>query len=428
MHQALWGMTGMAFTLTLVGCGTSSVAAPPSGHHGHRTAKASSLAPGGSSSPSSQGVPVLWTRLPLRSQEQSPTLIAGISVKPGTGLILDLASYSTTHMIHPVQHLVSWQVGRGTTGSLTASTTFTPGRGSAYSLVTTTYGTELTPKLTDGASVASVAWPKSIPVYESGANPFGDPFRVNNRVIGQSGSWIWVALKGPAQPTGKLPSIVWGFRHWDRLVALNVSTGQYRLFSLPTSQSQMLNYPLWDHPPAFAATAHHVYVGVGAFIGVFPTNPLIAGPAQDRGRPSTALTANRVHRALAVLNQASWSAVNADAQFWNCYVMKDPSQTACPSGNGVPTSTALSLNPVFFNHGSVGFSILWASQLTMPAPDAASRATALARLQQGLKSSLWMEWIGNPSSKALRQKYASGPPYPLPGYYRKNRLYWAKSS
>lgn len=426
MRKALWGMTGMAFTVALVACGVSPVGAPPSPHHGHQRAKASS--PVHSTSVlASQGVPISWTRLPLRSQEQSPTLIAGISVKQGHGLILDLASYSTMHVIHPVKHLVLWQVGRHTVSSVAAGTTFTPGPGSAYSLVPTTHKT-LTPKIMDGTSVASVSWPGSIPVYESGANPFGDPFGVNNRVIGQSGSWIWVALKGPARPTAKLPPGVWGFRHWDRLVALNVITGQYRLFGLPASQSQMLTYPLWAHPPAFAATAHHVYVGVGAFIGVFPANPLTAGPVQDHGKPSTTLTANRVHRALTVLNQASWNAVNADAQFWNCYVMKDPSQAACPAGSGVPTSTALSLDPVYFNHGSVGFSILWASQLAMPASDAALRAQALTRLQQGLKASLEMAWIGNPSSKALRQKYGSGPPNPLPGYYRKNHLYWAKSS
>lgn len=428
MREALWGMTGIAFTVALAGCGLSPVAASSSSHHGHRTAKASSPAPHASSSSSSQGVSILWTRLPLRSQEASPTLISGISVKQGSGLILNLASYSTTHVMHPVTHLVSWQVGRDTVSSVPTSTTFTPGPGSAYRLVTTTYGPQLTPKLMDGNSLASVAWPKSIPVYESGANPFGDPFRINNRVIGQSGSWIWVALKGPAQPTETLPSGVWGFRHWDRLVALNVRTGQHRLFGLPASQSQMLSYPLWDHPPAFLATSHHVYVAVGASIGEFPANPLTAGPIKDQGEPSTALTANRVQRALAVLNHASWSAVNADAQFWNCYVMKDPSQTACPAGNGVPNTTALSLNPVFFNHGSVGFSILWASQLAMPASDASVRAQALTRLQQGLQASLEMAWIGNPSAKALRQKYSSGPPHSLPGYYRKNRLYWAKSS
>lgn len=421
------GILGMALSVGLTGCGNASMVSAVT-HHQKSAPQSSRPTSTTQSSQSSQPVAIQWVRLPLRSNMGSPTLIDKISSSAdGTGLVLQLASYSSAYMTKPAQHLVSWQIGSRSVESIAAGTTVIPNPSSAFRLMTTNY-TKVAPKLMDGNTVATVTWPATIPLYVSGANPFGQPFQVDNKVIGQTGSWIWVALKGPSHPVGNLPHGVWGFRHWDRLVALNITNGQYRIFGLPWPHSETLTYPLWDQPPAFLASHNRVYIGIGDWIGEFPASPLRAGSATDHEGPSASLTTSRIHRALDVLNQSSWNAVNADAQFWNCYVMKDSSTSACPTGTGFPASTALSQSPTYFNHGSVGFSILWASQLPMPSVDSAVRTAAMSRLQQGLRASLEMAWIGNPSSQALRQKYSSGPPQPLPGYYRKNRLYWAKSS
>ncbi len=426
MKKQGFAVTGLALGAVLTGCGLSGAASPTPTPH-------SSVAPTSSSAsttarvPSSQTISIQWTRLPLRTMLGSSTLIEKISPNGGgSGLDLQVGTYRGANFAKPTLHQVSWQIGSRSVKSIATGTASTSSPASVYRLVTTNY-TKVTPQLMDGNTAASVKWPSAIPVYLSGANPFGQPFQVDNKVIGQSGSWIWVALKGPSHPTNNLLPLVWGFRHWERLVALNVTTGQYRIFGLPWPHSENLAYPLWDQAPAFAANHDRVYIGIGDWIGEFPTNPVMAGNPHYQGEPSSTLTTSRVHRALNVLNQASWNAVNADAQFWNCYVMKDKSAGACPSGNGFPTSNALSQSPTYFNHGDVGPSILWANELPMPSQDVALRTAAMVRLQQGLHASLFMEWVGNPSAKAIRQKYSSGPPQPLPGYYRKNHLYWAKS-
>lgn len=211
-------------------------------------------------------------------------------------------------------------------------------------------------------------------------------------------------------------------------MALNISTGQHRLFSLPWPHSEALTYPLWNESPAFTATRHHVYIGVGDFIGEFPANPLTADRPIVHGAPSASRTASRIRQALNVVNQASWQSVNADAMFWNCYVMNVSNPKACPHGNSLPSSTALSQSPAFFNHDSVGFPLVWASLLPMTAPQAAQRKMAMIRLHQALKASLMMDWITHPSATAIRRQFPSGPPSPLPGYYRKQGLYWAVST
>ncbi len=413
-----------ASSVGLAGCGlTPSAATVPTRHS---TAQQRTAGPSAADHGTGM-MAVEWFHLPLRTTLGTPTLIATIS--PETrGLVLQVASYRRTQTVgQPANHTLWWKIGSQSVSPWAASVRTMPGSPSAFQLVSAS-PTTATPQLLKGNVPAAIHWPAQIPVYQSGQNPGVNPFQLDNRVIGQSGAWIWVALKGPAHAGGGLPAGVWGFRHWDRLVALNTATGQYRIFALPRTNSETLAYPLWSQPPAFAAASHRVYIGAGSWMGIFPANPWTAGAAADQGGPASTLTAARVQRALNVLNQAAWQSVDADAEFWNCYVMKDPSPNACPAGGGFPSQGALSYSPTYFNHGDVGFPILWASQLPMPGADAQSRAAAMKRLKQGLGASLMMAWIANPRAGAIRQKYAAGPPYALPGYYRKNGLYWAKTS
>lgn len=411
---------GSVGLISVAGCGFS---ASPSVHHTTKKSHSATTAP--TTQSSVHGTNIQWFRLPLHSRFSSPTLIRRI-IPSSNGVILDLASYSNAQsIVQPVAHTAWWSPGKSlSTSNIPKPTSLPPS--SAYHLINT-QSAQITPLLKNSVTGQTIKWPSAIAVYQSGQNPAANPFTIDNQVIGQSGDWIWVTLKGPSKPAHDLLAGVWGYRYWNRLVAFNLHTRKYRIFALPHVESEALTYPLWSHAPAFTLEAHHVYVGIGDWVGVFPTNPLsVQGTPITYGMQSHRST-GRTSRALKILNDASWNAVNADAQFWNCYVMKDPSSQACPSGHGIPSSTALSLSPTYFNHGSVGFPILWASQLPMPVKDRGIRKHSITRLQQALRASLEMAWVGNPSAKALRAKYPSGPPHHLPGYYRKNGLYWAKS-
>ena len=422
----LWGI---GITVGLAGCGALNATAPVATHHHHAKSTAThhiSQPSTPSDSASAQATSVQWLRLPLRTVFGEPTMIGGIVVHKN-GLLFLVESYTLNqNAVRGTDHAVSWNPSSQVLGTPVAASGVSSNPSPVFQLLPGTTSTS-PPQLMNGNSPAVVVWPSQIPTYQSGQNPASTPFQFDNRVIGQSGQWIWVALKGPARANWAFPSGVWGFRHWDRLVALNVVTGQYRIFSLPRSYSDTLTYPLWSQPPAFATATNRVYVGIGSWIGTFPANPLLAGKIRYQGAPSPSLTAARIQRALTLINQTAWQSVDADAAFWNCYVMKDPSHQACPAGDAIPISSALSQSPTYFNHGDVEFSLIWANLLPMPNEDAQKRTAAMQRLNQGLKASLLYDWIGNPSSQAIRHQYPDGPPYPLPGYYRKNGMYWEKT-
>ncbi|PSR35039.1 MAG: hypothetical protein C7B46_02460 [Sulfobacillus benefaciens] len=422
----LWGM---GITVGMSGCGAlnASVAVTPHRHHAKSTATHhithQASPPGSAFVPSTT---VQWLRLPLRTVFSQPTMIGGMAANDN-GLVLQVESYTLNqNAVRGTDHVVPWNPKSQVLGIPSASSGISSTPTPVYQLLPGATSNS-PPRLMNGKSSAAISWPTQISTYQSGQNPASTPFQFDNRVIGQSGQWIWVALKGPDRANWDFPSGVWGFRHWDRLVALNVATGQYRIFSLPRSYSETLTYPLWSQPPAFATAATHVYIGIGSWIGTFPANPLLAEKILYRGSPSSSLTTARIHRALTLINQNAWQSVDADAAFWNCYVMKDSSRQACPAGDAMPFSSALSQSPTYFNHGDVGFSLIWASLLPMPHEDAKQRTIAMQYLNQALKASLLYDWIGNPSSQAIRHQYPDGPPYALPGYYRKNGMYWAKT-
>ncbi len=418
----LWGI---GISVGLSGCGAVNASVPVTTHHDHAKSTTTQQSTP-SDSTTAQATSVQWLRLPLRTEFGEPTMIGGIAVHK-SGLVFQVESYTLNqNAVRAADHAVSWNASSQGFGTPVATSGISSNPSPVFQLLPGTTSAS-SPQLMDGSSPATVAWPSQIPTYQSGQNPASTPFQFDNRVIGQSGQWIWVALKGPARASWPFSSGVWGFRHWDRLVALNVATGQYRMFSLPHSYSETLTYPLWSQPPAFAATTDHVYIGIGSWIGTFPANPLIADKILYQGSPPPSLATARIQRALTLINQNSWQSVDADAAFWNCYVMKDPSRQACSAGNAVPISSALSMSPTYFNHGDVGFSLIWANLLPMPNEDTQKRTVAMQRLNLALKASLFYDWIGNPSSQAIRHQYPDGPPYPLPGYYRKNGMYWAKT-
>ena len=365
----------------------------------------------------------IWQRLSLRAKLGAPALIAAISPSPRQ-LTLWVSAYSDSGN-GPHISRITWNFASHALGQPQSAASPPPAAFSAYRLIAPDFNRSQ-PVLLHGRFKASVVWPASVPTYLSGINPATTPFSLDNRVIGQSGQWLWVALKGPAHNPSALPS-TWGFRYWNRLVVLNIHSGRYRIFSLPRSDSEALADPLWYAPPAFAASHNRVYIGIGPWLGTFPANPAdVTAVAVHGGTPSPLMQARR-HRALSILATSSWQSVDAEAAFWNCYVMKDPSPQACTPGAQYPDGAALSQQFTYYNHGSVPAALQWASQLPLPAAENRLRGADIMRLKASLRASLLMTWTAlGGSAKALRQAYPQGPPYPLPGYYRHDGLYWAK--
>ncbi len=278
-----------------------------------------------------------------------------------------------------------------------------------------------------GPAGAAIAWPPSIPTYTSGENPAGNAFAVDNALLGQTGRWLWAALKGPQHATATGFGATWGWRRWDRLVALNRETGRYRVYPIPPDWSASLYAPLWEHPPAFFALASgRGLVALGHWAAVVPAQPGVSAlPVRGGSLP----TAAEQQQALAVLHQQAWASIDADAAFWNCYVMSDPSAAACPHGRAVFGGTTLSTQPTYYNHGDLGFSLLWAMTLPMEtAPRQQSRAADEKLLAAALAHSLLMTWIGSPSAAALRARFHGQPPFRLPGYTRRQGYYWARQA
>jgi hypothetical protein len=285
------------------------------------------------------------------------------------------------------------------------------------------------PVITDGQTVV-LAWPASIPTYTSGENPAANPFGVDNAVVGQTGRWVWAALKGPKNPPPGIPDAVWGYRRWDRLVALNLDTSRYAVYAIPADGSEALYGPLWEHPPVFGTLpSGDGLVALGHWAAVVPADPAGVASLRVLGRSPTTPSAALQRQAARLVNQQAWDSINADAAFWNCYVMADPSTAACPHGASVFGGTALSMQPTYFNHGDLGFGLLWAMTLPITLPSLEqSRASAEALLAKGLAGSYMMSWIAYPSAAEVRAHFNGQPPYPLPGYTRRQGYYWATTA
>lgn len=429
MKSSVLLLTGLGMSVLLAGCGAARVSPQAVSVH-HHVPKRSARKTAASHLKASAGLAadeVTWYRLPLRQRMGYPARVAAMTAQNHRVLLKVVSYIDPANPQVRATRWVAWQAGSLAVGTLLSENS-RPASSSASAYQLLPAAQEGGPaRLMDGPAPALTAWPKAVATYTSLANPAGNQFQMDNEVIGQAGPWIYVALKGPKAPAVSLAGEIWGYRYWNRLVALNVKTGQYRLLALPRSYSETLDYPLWENPPSFAASAHHIYVGVGEWVGVFPENPLSIERTVRHGAPTAALDQARVDAAQRLVNTESWQSVDADAAFWNCYVMKDTSVNACPGGTGYPASLALSQQPTFFNHGDVGFALAWALNLPMDASQASARRAAVTRFDAALSGSLFMNWIAINSAAGIRREFPGGPPKPLPGYYRKDRLYWAQS-
>src|SRR5581483_6564342 len=98
--------------------------------------------------------------------------------------------------------------------------------------------------------------------------PMGDPGSFDNQILGQSGNWVWIAMKGPGEPP--IPQLVWGYRQWNRILAVNTQTNVMKVFSIPNGTSRTNT---WSNTPGFGVVGTTVYIGTGNWLGAFPVNP-----------------------------------------------------------------------------------------------------------------------------------------------------------
>ena len=407
--------------LLLAGCGTVAASGahgaggtPPSRTSHHVTPQAAAHA--------THAATVGWRHLSLPSAMD----IRGIRVGSGSDVTLVLGTSPDASNPQGAWATVPYNWETGALGAETTIASPTRPAATPYQLVSSASGP---PAITGGSSTAPLVWPTSIPTYTSGENPAANAFGVDNAVIGQTGPWLWAALKGPKNPPTAAIPLVWGYRHWDRLVALNPTTGQHQIYPVPAELSSTLYGPLWLNAPVLATLASgDGLVAVGHWVAVVPADPGGVAVLPTLGAPPVA-TAADASAAVALLTHTAWTSIDADAAFWNCYVMADPNKTACPNGASVFGGSALSMQPTYVNHGSVGFSLLWAMTLPMPSPSQQqARTTAENLLEKGLAGSYLMTWIGSPSASAIRAHYNGQPPHALPGYTRRQGYYWATTA
>ncbi|MCL6549011.1 MAG: hypothetical protein K6T30_08880 [Alicyclobacillus sp.] len=284
-------------------------------------------------------------------------------------------------------------------------------------------------------------WPTAIPMYGSDVNPESlPPGAWDNRILGQVGNWIWVALKGPQNPPLYPHSqpILWGFRNWDRLVAFNVLTGQAVEYSIPMSYG----YGAWvemETPdavlPAFARAGDHVLVAFGEWVGCFPAVPDLpkGAPAVVRGtnpirRAASAPYVNREARAaLSDLQSDERDAAQMLASYWDSQV--GVQVQGVPPFRSYQTGKlhAWNQDPAIVNHGDLPPDLLWALRFPYPAgsPLAEERDSAGRAILAMLNSPLQQDAYGivQRTAKQVVEQFHGHPPMSLPGYVIHDNVY-----
>lgn len=419
----LTGALGMA------GCGIYGASPGPPSSPVRPPARVSATS--GSPTPS-PGAPVHraaavgWYALPLEHTTAGDTIITGFRVDGGHLAIL-AAKFRVGSNPVPLQYAYHWDPSqlegpRSSTVSAPRGLLYGPPRTS----VQLTFPPSGKPPLfTEGKKVVA-PFPSGVAVYQSGINPATQPGPLDNTVIGVRGPWVWVALKGPKQPP--FHGIVWHYRTWNRIMAFNLHTRRYYLYPIPRLTSFAGIYDAWGYSPAFGVDGSRVLIGVGPWLGVFPANPPTAVSPVVRG-PSLDELSRRTHVMRQQLSALYWQASDGLAAEWNCVIMKDPSQAACPKGPATATSWVLTDGPAVINHGDYPARLLWAADFPLSSnPSANRQRNRMVRTILRLSSSpLVTAEIAYPDPAKARAHFHRRPPIALPGYTIRNGYYWAKS-
>jgi hypothetical protein len=264
--------------------------------------------------------------------------------------------------------------------------------------------------LTNGS--VSIQIPASIPAYGSEINPSpGQPGSFDNRILGQTGNWVWIAMKGPEKPP--IPQLVWHYRRWNRILAVNIQTRKMQVFGIPTSTSET---DTWGTTPAFTSTPSRVYIGTGNWVGVLPANP--SGSVKlpvVKPEPSQLVQQNQ-QKMLQTLQQLETTAATGLTSFWNNYVMK---------GNQKYAGVVWIEDPSVINHGNFPLKLYWALNFPLQPGTAAyqQRQKLTSEIEAMLKDPVPSASLVYPAPAKLKAAYHGTPPSPIPGYVIKNGYY-----
>lgn len=303
-----------------------------------------------------------------------------------------------------------------------------------------------TVSLTD-KGVRLAAWPTSILLYGSAANPqTSSPGALDNQIIGQTGNNLWVALKGPQYPPlyPQQGPLLWGFRYWNRLVELNVNTGSAVVYTIPRTYSLYHSESLSTNSlvvPSFLQEGQDVFVSVGSWMGEFPVTPpssqnstrITSGNVtQVTSRilipPPANYVPDQAQEAMNELSTLSQQEAMSLASYWDTVlgatVPGVPPYKDYQDGKQQTWNT----DPVIENHGSLPSGLVWAMEFPLSQSDpmfVKRKAIELSILQM-LQSSLNADAIGivPKSSAQVKAQFSGHPPLALPGFQVRNNLYW----
>lgn len=236
-----------------------------------------------------------------------------------------------------------------------------------------------------------------------------DPGPFDNQVIGQSGNWVWIAMKGPQSAPFAYMAY---FRHWNRIIAVNTNTDALRVFSIPPNTSQVSTV---NTPPAFAQHSQTVYVGTGPWLGILPADPSTGAAQVIRPEPKAVVLKNQLDMLTGLQNEIQTGA-NGLTTFWNGYVMKD---------NQKDNVWPWEMQPALYNHGAFPPSVHWAVRFPLKQGSSAyqTRAKLYAEIEMLLNNPLDTAPIVYDTSSKLKQHFHSIPPAPIPGYTIKGGYY-----
>jgi len=275
----------------------------------------------------------------------------------------------------------------------------------------------------DGRIIAT--WPRAVPLYASAQNPVGAaPGALDNEIIGRSGEWLWIALKGPQYPASaqlRDGGIFSGFRTWNRIVALNLQDNRYRLYAIPASAFGSPSADSYGLPPTFAAVGGRVFIGIHSWLGVFPANPTSLAHVQVVRPIPTAVVAARARAMLQSLSRREWQEINSIAIWWdNTVGAREPGIPQRLDGYKPMTWNQ---QPTIFNHGLLPDHIVWAMNFPLTDPgQIRSRNTMLNEalllmLSPVNRTMTSPAFVSTTQLKAyLKKTYDDIPPIKLPGY------------
>lgn len=258
----------------------------------------------------------------------------------------------------------------------------------------------------NGTSVFMLPW--SLPGYAS--EIMTNPAKFDNQVIGRSGSWVWIAMKGPQTPP--IPQMINGFRYWNRIVAINTQSHVFYVYSIPPNTSATSTE---SNAPAFTQIGQTVYIGTGPWIGAFPAQPTDNNQYIVRPEPQSVVSQDE-QKMLSMLKKEVTIGADGLANYWNGYVMKGKQQDS---------KMVWEMDPAFWNHGYLPEGIDWAARFPLNPGSYAdeTRQQLFGEISVLLNNPLDEAWVALDTPQKIKEHFNASPPAAIPGYVVRGGYY-----